>query len=153
MGYCTIVLATCFTAARFGIRAFKRCFWIIEDITVGLAWACCVAMSIGYICVTPAVYRITAGMLAPDTTLYHDAEFLIRVFFPNTLLLWINLWLVKFALLLQCRRLVDRLHQQLIVWKCIVAFCAVTFIGCVITEFTSCRSIHDWFTYGMSLHL
>lgn len=146
-----ITLATCFTVARFGIRAGKRRFWIIEDVTVGLAWACFTAMSIGYICVTPAVYRISAvgnGEIAPYPTLKDDSEFLVKIFFPNTLLLWTTLWLVKFALLLQCRRLIDRLHSYIIIWRCILGFTAIVYIGCITTEFTSCRSLHDWFTFG-----
>lgn len=147
-----ITLATCFTVTRLGIRCYKRRFWLIEDVTVCLAWACFTAMSIGYICVTPAVYRIAAvgnGEIAPYPTLKQDSEYLVKIFFPNTLLLWTTLWLVKFALLLQCRRLVDRLPTHIRIWKCIVGFAALVYVGCVISEFTSCRSLHDWFTFGM----
>ena len=146
-----ITLATCFAVARLGIRAWKSRFWIIEDVTVCLAWACFVAMSIGYICVTPAVYRIAAvgnKEVAPYPTIKEDSEYLVKIFFPNTLLLWTTLWLVKFALLLQCRRLIDRLHTQIIIWRCIVGFTVVVYVGCIITEFTSCRNLHDWFAVG-----
>ncbi|KAL8987831.1 MAG: hypothetical protein Q9169_008647, partial [Polycauliona sp. 2 TL-2023] len=54
-----ITLATCFAAVRLAIRAWKNRFWLIEDITVCLAWACFIAMTIGYICVTDTLYRIS----------------------------------------------------------------------------------------------
>ena len=146
-----IALATSFTIARFTIRGIKRRFWPPEDAAVFLAWACVVALCSGYIVVTPAVYRIAAvgsGKAAPYPTLKQDATFLVDIFFPNTLLLWCCLWLVKAALLMQCRRLIERQRRYMIVWWCIVAFTATVFVGCVITEFTSCRTLHDWFTFG-----
>lgn len=146
LGCCMIALASSFTATRFGICIAKRRFWIVEDVTVALAWACFTAMSIGYICVTPAVYRIAAvgnGEVPPYATLKDDSEYLVKIFFPNTLLLWTTLWLVKFALLLRCRRLIDRRHLYTVVWRCILAFTVVAYVGCIVSEFTSCRSL--WF--------
>ncbi|KAL8708933.1 MAG: hypothetical protein Q9220_006265 [cf. Caloplaca sp. 1 TL-2023] len=151
LGYCMIALATCFTVARLGIRAWKRRWWLIEDITVTLAWACFTAMTIGYICVTPAVYRIAdvgTGKIPPYPTIKDDAQYLVKIFFPNTLLLWTTLWLVKFSLLLQCRRLVDRRPAYIKVWWGIVVFTGIAYAGCIVTEFTSCRTLHDWFTFG-----
>lgn len=145
-----IALATSFTIARFAIRASKRRFWLLEDILVGLAWACCTSLCIAYICVTPAVYRIGAvgrGDRPPYATIENDSLYLVKIFFPCTLLLWTTLWLVKFALLLQCRRLVDRVQSQIIIWRCIVGFTALVYVGCVVSEFTSCRSLHDWFAF------
>lgn len=111
-------------------------------------------MSIGYICVTPAVYRISAvgsGDRAPYPTLKDDIGYLNKIFFPNTFLLWTTLWLVKLALLLQCRRLIDRLYTQVVIWRCIVGFTALVYVGCIVSEFTSCRNLHDWFTPGTSI--
>lgn len=146
-----IGLGTCFVLMRFTIRAIKRRFWILEDVTVALAWACLVALCVGYIKVTPAVFRIAAvgrGQRAQYPTEKKDIEFLLKVFFPGTLLLWCCLWLVKFALLLNCRRLVHRQPAYMVIWWCIVGYAIVTFIGCVASELTSCRSMHDWFTVG-----
>ncbi|KAL8919906.1 MAG: hypothetical protein Q9172_004754 [Xanthocarpia lactea] len=151
VSYCMIALATCFTAARLAIRAWKRRFWLLEDIVVSLAWTCFTAMSIGYICVTDTVYRISdvGNKLRPMYPAFQDdTVFLLKIFFPNTLLLWTTLWLVKFALLLQCRRLIDRRPNYLATWWIIVAFTSLFYIGCVVTEFTSCRSLRAWFTFG-----
>lgn len=123
-----IAIGTAFTLTRFVIRAVKRRFWLIEDCVVILAWACFIALCAGYIKVTDAVYRIAAvgtGEMAPYPTLEDDVHFLLVVFFPNTLLLWCCLWLVKWSLLLNCRRLVERQHGYVVVWWCIVGFCIV----------------------------
>ncbi|KAL8806231.1 MAG: hypothetical protein Q9182_001506 [Xanthomendoza sp. 2 TL-2023] len=151
LAYCMITLATSFTAVRLGIRIYKRRFWLIEDIIVCLAWTCCTAMTIGYICATSTVYRISAwgtGRISPYPELKDDIIFLIKIFFPNTLLLWTTLWLVKFALLLHCRRLVDRRPTYIIIWRVTVGLTAAFYIGSVITEFTSCRNLHAWFAPG-----
>ncbi|KAL8772551.1 MAG: hypothetical protein Q9209_002212 [Squamulea sp. 1 TL-2023] len=108
-------------------------------------------MTIGYICVTDAVYRIAevANQKKPSyPKIKEDSSFLLKIFFPNTLLLWTTLWLVKFALLLQCRRLIDRRPNYIIIWWIIVALTSLFYIGCVVTEFTSCRSLRAWFTVG-----
>ena len=146
-----IVLATNFVIARYVIKTLKRHFWLLEDAVVILAWVCLSAMCIGYIVVTPAVYRIAevvSGQSTPYATLKEDAEFMVKIFFPNTLLLWCCLWLVKCSLLLQCRRIIDRQPSYMFVWWCIVAFSVLGFIGCVVSEFTSCESLHAWFTFG-----
>ncbi|KAL8910196.1 MAG: hypothetical protein Q9171_004494 [Xanthocarpia ochracea] len=108
-------------------------------------------MSIGYICVTDTVYRISDvgnKVRPPYPAFQDDTVFLLKIFFPNTLLLWTTLWLVKFALLLQCHRLIDRRPHYLATWWIIVAFTSLFYIGCVVTEFTSCRSLRAWFTFG-----
>ncbi|KAL8784305.1 MAG: hypothetical protein Q9213_004063 [Squamulea squamosa] len=155
LSYCMITLATCLTAVRLAIRAWKRRFWLVEDIAVCLAWVCFTAMTIGYICVTNAVYRIADvanKKKPPYPEVKEDSLFLLKIFFPNTLLLWTTLWLVKFALLLQCRRLIDRRPNHIVVWWIIVALTSLFYIGCVVTEFTSCRSLRAWFTVG-KLHV
>ncbi|KAL8695599.1 MAG: hypothetical protein Q9224_003310 [Gallowayella concinna] len=133
LAYCMITLATSFTAVRLGIRAWKRRFWLIEDILVCLAWACFTAMAIGYICVTDAVYRVSevgTGRKPPYPELKDDFIYLVKIFFPNTLLLWTTLWLVKFALLLHCRRLIDRRPNYIIIWRLIMGLTGIFYIGC-----------------------
>ena len=103
---------------------------------------------------TLAVYRIAAvgnGQTPPYPTLVKDMRFLLKVFFPGTLLLWCCLWLVKLSLLLNCRRLIDRQPGYILPWWWIVGTVIITFMGCVITELTSCRTLHDWFTPGQNM--
>ncbi|KAL8846136.1 MAG: hypothetical protein Q9221_008753 [Calogaya cf. arnoldii] len=151
LSYCMITLATCFTTVRLGIRAWKRRFWLIEDVAVCLSWACFVAMTVGYICVTDTLYRVTEvgnKEMPPYEEFQQDTLFVLKIFFPNTLLLWTTLWLVKFALLLHCRRLIDRRPHYIAAWWIIVGVTSLFYVGCVVTEFTSCRSLHAWFTFG-----
>ncbi|KAI4271822.1 MAG: hypothetical protein L6R38_006767 [Xanthoria sp. 2 TBL-2021] len=146
-----IALATCFIAVRLAIRAWKRRFWLIEDVAVCLAWTCFIAMTIGYICVTDTLYRISDvgnKEKPPYQGFQEDTVFVLKIFFPNTLLLWTTLWLVKFALLLQCRRLIDRRPNYIIIWWIIVGLTSLFYVGCIVTEFTSCHSLHAWFTFG-----
>ena len=147
-----ITLASSFTIARFVIRGVKRHFWITEDVTIFLAWASFTAMSIGYVVVAPAVYRIAAvgsGEKPPYPRLEQDSQYLVKIFFPNTLLLWTTLWLVKLALLCRCRQLIDRRHGYVVIWRWIVSVTIIFYIGCVVSEFTSCRNMHDWFAAGL----
>ncbi|KAL8844649.1 MAG: hypothetical protein Q9176_001161 [Flavoplaca citrina] len=133
------------------IRAWKRRFWLIEDIAVCLAWACFIAMTIGYICVTETLYLVSDvgnNQRPPYQGFEEDAVLILKVFFPNTLLLWTTLWLVKFALLLQCRRLIDRRPRYITIWWIIVAVTSIFYVGCIVSQFTSCRSLHAWFSYG-----
>lgn len=146
-----IALATCFIAVRLAIRAWKRRFWLIEDVAVCLAWTCFIAMTIGYICVTDTLYRVSEvgnKEKPPYQGFQEDTVFVLKIFFPNTLLLWTTLWLVKFALLLQCRRLVDRRPNYITIWWIIVGLTSLFYVGCIVTEFTSCRTLHAWFTFG-----
>ena len=147
-----ITLATCFTVTRLAVRIVKRYFWNIEDVIMMLAWAFSTAMSIGYIIITPAVYRIAAvgeGERPPYPGIKEDSEFLVKMFFPNVFLFWSTLWLVKVALLLLCRQLIDRRHKYILVWRWILGITVVFYLGCLVTEFTSCRNMHDWFSYGL----
>ncbi len=146
-----IALATCFTVIRVAIRAWKGRFWLTEDVTVCLAWTCFIAMTIGYICVTDTLYRVSEvgnSDMPPYQGFQEDTVFVLKIFFPNTLLLWTTLWLVKLALLLQCRRLIDRQPRCLAVWWVIVGLTSLFYVGCVVSEFTSCHSLHAWFTFG-----
>ena len=98
-----ITLATCFTAIRLAIRAWKRRFWLIKDIAVCLAWACFIAMTSGYMCVADTLYgvfEVGNNQRPPYQGFEVDAVLILKIFFPNTLLLWTTLSLVKFALLL-----------------------------------------------------
>ena len=146
-----IAWSTSFTAARFGIRLWKRRFWIIEDVTMFVAYSCCTAMNVGYVYVTPAMYRIAAvgsGEKPPYPEIKDDSLYLVKIFFPNTLLLWTTLWLVKFALLLQCRRLIYRQPSYSIDWWSIDGFFGLFYVGCVASEFTSCENMRAWFTFS-----
>jgi len=63
---------------------------------------------------------------------------------------WLTLWAVKASLLLMFKKLTAGLPFYEHLWWYVMAFTIVTFIGCVISDFTSCSSLHAWFTAGTS---
>ncbi|PWY96692.1 hypothetical protein BO94DRAFT_506128 [Aspergillus sclerotioniger CBS 115572] len=150
-GYTMIALSSAVVMARFSLIVWKLRSLQIEDGCILLAWACFLAMSIAYIIVTPVIYKISAyeaGDIAPWATMVSDALFMIKVFFANTMLLWGALWSVKLAFLFLYRRLLRDLPGQMKWWYMVMGFCLVTFIGAIVSNFTSCQSMHAWFTVG-----
>ncbi|KAL1955950.1 hypothetical protein VTO42DRAFT_7935 [Malbranchea cinnamomea] len=148
-GYAMIVLASLVFLGRFGLRFWKSIGVQWEDLFIVLSWAFFLAMTILYIIVIPAVYRVTgvmAGEDSPYATMIQDALFMKRIFFATTLLLWASLWSVKLSLLVLYRRLLARLKTEIRVWWGVLIFTILSFIGCVISNFTSCDSMSAWFS-------
>lgn len=170
-GYSTIAIATIFTIARFAVRWTQRKKEVqIEDGICLFSWVAFLVMAILYIVVTPVLYRVdtavSTGQFYPD--LLKDSLFVIEIFFANTIIFWIVLWSVKLSLLFLYRRLFVGLPDQMKWWWSVLIFtilvCTLNylttifnqltgrlkmFIGCVITNLTSCSSMHAWFTPGM----
>ncbi|KAL8646751.1 MAG: hypothetical protein Q9226_006728 [Calogaya cf. arnoldii] len=111
-------------------------------------------MTVGYICVTDTLYRVSKvgnKETPPYEEFEEDTVFVLKIFFPNTLLLWTTLWLVKFALLLHCRRLIDRRPHYIAAWWIIVGITSLFYVGCVVTEFTSSVVVACLPTFGLLL--
>jgi hypothetical protein len=145
-----IGLGTLFIIARFTIRTIKHRFFVGEEILISLGWACMVAACSCYIVVAPAIFRISAverGDLQLYETFPKDVELGRRIYFTNAVLFFSCIWSVKCALLLQCKRLVERQRIYIIVWWSIMTFTLLSFVGAVITVLVSCPSLHAWFTY------
>ncbi|KAK2810242.1 hypothetical protein FQN50_003212 [Emmonsiellopsis sp. PD_5] len=147
-GYVMIALASAFLLTRFGVRFSKSRGLIWEDLFVVLSWLSFLAMSILYIIVIPAVYRVS-GVMSGTSPLYatmeKDALSMKKIFFATTLLLWVSLWSVKLSLLVLYRRLLAGLPTEIRLWWGILIFTLLAFIGCVISNFTSCNSMSAWF--------
>ncbi|KAE8548912.1 hypothetical protein EYB25_009295 [Talaromyces marneffei] len=149
--YSTIAIATVFTAARFAVRwtQQQREFQIEDGISI-FSWVSFLVMAILYIVVTPFLYRVdiavSTGQLYAD--LLKDSLFVIEIFFANTIIFWIVLWSVKLSLLFLYRRLFVGLPDQMKWWWAVLIFTILMFIGCVISNLTSCSSMHAWFTPG-----
>ncbi|KKY28246.1 hypothetical protein UCDDS831_g00429 [Diplodia seriata] len=150
-GYALIVVTSATVITRFSIRIWKRKPLQIEDLLVGIAWAAFLALTISYIVVTPPMYHLYAvsgGRADPYPAMMDDALFIIKVFFYSTMLLWVTLWAVKFSLLALYRRLMNGLRTYVVLWWILVVFCAATFVGAIISNLTSCSSMHAWFSPG-----
>lgn len=145
-----MTLGTIFIIARLTIRTIKRRFFLGEEILIFTAWACMMAECINYIILSPAVYRIAAVARherPADADIIKDWDLALRLFVVGGLLFWSCLWSVKIALLLQCKRLVERQRAHVTIWWCILAFTIVTYIVCVINVLTPCRSLRASLTY------
>ncbi|KAF4539730.1 CFEM domain-containing protein [Lasiodiplodia theobromae] len=152
-GYALIVVTSATVITRFSIRIWKRKPLQVEDLLVGVSWASFLALTISYIVVTPPMYHVYAvygGQAAPYPEIMDDALFIVKVFFYSTMLLWVTLWAVKFSLLALYRRLMNGLRTYIVLWWMLVVFCALTFIGAIISNLTSCSSMHAWFTPGLN---
>lgn len=124
-GYVMIAVATVFFASRFGLRFWKSVGVQWEDLFVVSSWMSFLALSVLYIVVTPALYRVTgatSGTFLQYPTMTEDALFMKKVFFANTLLLWISLWSVKLSLLILYRRLLSRLKNEMRWWRGALVF-------------------------------
>ncbi|PYI00582.1 hypothetical protein BO78DRAFT_329698 [Aspergillus sclerotiicarbonarius CBS 121057] len=150
-GYTMMALSSVVVMARFSLIVWKLRSLQIEDGCILFAWACFLAMSIAYVIVTPVIYKIDAyadGEIAPWATMVSDALFMIKVFFANAMLLWASLWSVKLSFLFLYRRLLRDLPGQMKWWYMVLADVFRTFIGAIVSNFTSCQSMHAWFTVG-----
>lgn len=149
--YATIAVATAFTIARIAVRLTqqKREFQI-EDGMCLFSWVSFIVMAVLYIDVTPALYRvdtaISTGQLYPD--ILKDSLLVVKIFFANTMIFWVVLWSVKLSLLFLYRRLFVGLPDQMKYWWAVLIFTVLMFIGCIISNLTSCSSMHAWFTPG-----
>ena len=63
-------------------------------------------------------------------------------------LFWTTLWAVKLSLLLSFRRML-RLTSWLRVWWVLLAFCIITWLGCMTTAFTSCKDPSQFLVLGV----
>lgn len=151
-----MTLATLFLIARFTIRTIKRRFFIGEEIFISFAWACMIGLSSTFIVLTPTIFRVAAVVRAGgpfDAAFRDDFELMSTLFLVTGLVFWSCLWSVKLALLLQCRRLVDRQRAYTIVWWSIVGVTVVTYLVCVINQLTPCnKNLGKHLKYRMVLH-
>ncbi|OJJ42848.1 hypothetical protein ASPZODRAFT_1274109 [Penicilliopsis zonata CBS 506.65] len=150
-GYSMIALASIVVLARLALVLWKSRRLQVADGWLLLAWMCFLAMTVGYLVVTPVVYRVDAyeqGEIGAWPDMLDDALFMIQIFFANTMLLWASLWSVKLSLLFLYRTLLQALPDQMKWWWMALGFIIITFIGAIVSNFTSCQSMHAWFTVG-----
>jgi len=74
---------------------------------------------------------------------------MLKEFISVLIFFWLTLWAVKVSLMLMFKKLTTGLPFYERVWWYVTVFIMATFTGCVISDFTSCSSLHAWFTAGM----
>ncbi|GJN75003.1 hypothetical protein PLICBS_009099 [Purpureocillium lilacinum] len=123
----------------------------MEDIFMYLALASFAITAALYLATIPTFFNvmaITAGQMQPYASLPNDLVVMLREFFVVQLFFWLTLWAVKWSLLFMFKRLTDGLPLYNRIWWAVLVFSILTFIGCCISNFTSCSSMHAWFTAG-----
>ncbi|KAH9209050.1 hypothetical protein DL95DRAFT_478545 [Leptodontidium sp. 2 PMI_412] len=89
---------------------------------------------------------IGAGLLAPHATFLHDLSVMLKEFFAVQFFFWSTLWCVKLSLLFMFQRLTTGLPTYTRVWWAVLTFTILTYVGCAVSQFTSCSSMHAWFS-------
>ena len=122
-----------------------------EDIAIYIALSAFVIQCALYMAAMPTLYNaleVEAGRMAPYASLPADLVAMLKEFLAVLIFFWLTLWAVKCSLLLMFKRLTVGLPFYERLWWCVMVFVILTFIGTVISDFTSCHSMHAWFTAG-----
>ncbi|QLI65189.1 uncharacterized protein G6M90_00g011960 [Metarhizium brunneum] len=149
----SLCVGTVFVIMRTGARWFKnhRVPAEMEDLFMYLAlvsFAITCALYYATIDTFFNVMAIAAGEMKPYASLEHDVRVMLYEFFTVQFFFWLTLWSVKWSLLFTFKRLTDGLPLYNRIWWAVLVFSVLTFIGCCISNFTSCSSMHAWFTAG-----
>ncbi|EFX00399.1 hypothetical protein CMQ_7401 [Grosmannia clavigera kw1407] len=134
------------TVARwYKIRTFPSEF---EDLAMYLALVSFINTVALYLTTIPTYFNveaIVAGKMAIYASLEKDLVVMLKEFFVVQFFFWLTLWAVKWSLLFLFRMLTDRLPIYNRVWWVVIVFSVLTFIGCAVSNFTACSSMHAWF--------
>ncbi|KAF2170535.1 hypothetical protein M409DRAFT_64236 [Zasmidium cellare ATCC 36951] len=145
-----IVVTSVVGALRAYVRIAKQGRLHEDDLALFFGLALYITLCALYIADIPYLYSVM-GWLSGHTQLSQkivaDYTQMMRYNYAVTMFFWAVLWSVKISLLLFFRRVI--LNTNFIrAWWVILAFTILTFIGCVISQFTSCDSIHDFTRLG-----
>lgn len=148
-----LCVGTAFLALRTGARWFKirKIPLEAEDIFMYIALGSFAIMTALYLDTIPTyfdVIAVAAGLKQPTPSLAHDLDVMLREFFVVQFFFWLTLWAVKWSLLFMFKKTTEGLPVYNKVWWGIFAFSVISFIGCCISNFTSCSSMDAWFTAG-----
>jgi len=151
------VLITCltvscvFVALRSGARWFKtgRIPVEVEDVCMYFGLATMIATSGLYLDLLPRLQRIMLvedGKQAPYAAIDIDIVTSLKEVLCIQVLFWATLWSVKLSLLFMFKKLTTGLPLYNKIWWGVLVFSVLSFIGCVISAFESCSSLHTWFS-------
>ncbi|KAH8816926.1 CFEM domain-containing protein [Xylogone sp. PMI_703] len=149
----TLVLSCVFVFVR-GIARYRKTGTFphaIEDLFLFLALASYIGLVGIYLYCLPILFRseaIGAGKEQVYPGFDHDMKGMLHGFLAAQLIFWLALWSVKLSLLFMFRKLTIGLPDYRYIWAGIMVFTLLSFVGCVISGFTSCSSLHAWFTAG-----
>ncbi|KAE9363007.1 hypothetical protein N431DRAFT_390519 [Stipitochalara longipes BDJ] len=146
-----LTISCVFVALRSGARWFKNGKIPIatEDVFIYLGLATNIATSGLYLDLLPRLQRIALveiGQLAPYPTIDTDIVTALKEVLSIQIFFWATLWSVKLSLLFMFKRLTNGLSLYTKIWWGVLVFSVLSFLGCVISAFESCSSMHAWFS-------
>lgn len=118
-----------------------------EDVFMYSALTSFVVMCSLYLDVLGTLYNVQAigaGAMPPYASLLADLSAMLKEFFAVQFFFWSTLWSVKLSLLYMFQKLTKGLPFYTKIWWGVLAFTVLAFIGCAISQFTSCSSMHAW---------
>ena len=146
---------------RFAIRLFiaKKTTpdnLLFSDVLVLLALATLIGMAGLYCQIVPIMFDLdlaAAGKppLSPETMAIFEerANHYLRIQFGIIVLFWTCVWAVKLSILVFYKSLFDRLSRRyLYAWWAVVAFVALTYVGCWALQFEACSPLSSYFKIG-----
>lgn len=136
---------------RVGARWFKirRPPFAPEDIASYVALASFAIMCSLYLSAMATYYNATAvaaGELAPYASLERELVVLLKQFLAVQFFFWLTLWGAKCSLLFMSKALTTGLPMETRIWWAAMIFTIAAYVGCGVTQFLSCSSIHAWLT-------
>lgn len=150
----SLCVAVVFVAIRTGARWLKtrRLPLQAEDLWMYAALISFVLTCALYLATIPTLFNVSAieaGEMAPYPSLEADLVVMLKEFFVVQFFFWLTLWAVKWSLLFMFKRITEGLPLYNRIWWGVFIFSILTFIGACISNFTSCSSMHAWFTAGL----
>ncbi|KAM3436122.1 hypothetical protein NHJ13734_005223 [Beauveria thailandica] len=142
-----------FVIMRTGARWYKlrKTPHQMEDIFMYLALVSLIITVALYYATIDTFFRVNAisdGQTEAYAKLPKALDLMLKEFFVVQFFFWLTLWAVKWSLLFMFKRLTKGLPRYTQVWWGVLVYSVLVFIGCCISNFTSCSSLKAWFTAG-----
>jgi hypothetical protein len=122
-----------------------------DDIFIYFALAETITMAILYHYAIPPMYlvdRVGAGLESPGPDFTTQGAVFLKLQFALIIMFWSALWTVKFSFLLLLRRILFGTQGLMIYWWIVTVIVIMAYVGCIITQLTSCEPISSYFVIG-----
>ena len=142
-------LAVFFTLLRTVIRLHVSHRLSSDDLFVYFATVLVISMGVLYTLITGFMFDlalVSSGEMLPTPQFAERATFFLKAQFAIILLFWTSLWSVKYSFLMFYKKLFTGLSLRW--WWTVCVFTLLAYIGCWITQLTSCEPISNYFTLG-----
>ena len=131
---------------------------LVSDVLVLVALATLITMAGLYVQIIPTMFDLDLALankpLSPPETMLEFEKRVnryLRIQFGIIILFWTCVWAVKLSILVFYKSLFDRLSRTyLYAWWAVIAFVALTYVGCWALQFESCGPLKHYFENGLT---